>query len=189
MEYLFDIKARRLYNGYIFKKKQVKRDILMDKKTVLETMVEMRELVLPNDANIMGNLLGGRLLHWVDVAGAMAASRHANTVVVTAAIDSVEFSRQVSVGEMIVLKAKLTWVGRTSMEVLVEACSENYLTGETHFTNRAYLTFVSIDINGKPQPVPGLILETEEEKKEYQQALLRREQRLQKRAKSKGECN
>ena len=72
------------------------------------------------------------------------------------------------------------------MEVLVEASSENYLTGETHFTNRAYLTFVSIDINGKPQPVPGLILETEEEKKEYQQALLRREQRLQKRAKSKG---
>ena len=109
MEYLFDIKARRLYNGYIFKKKQVKRDILMDKKTVSETMVEMRELVLPNDANIMGNLLGGRLLHWVDVAGAMAASRHANTVVVTAAIDSVEFSRPVSVGEMIVLKAKLTW--------------------------------------------------------------------------------
>lgn len=101
----------------------------MDKKTVSETMVEMRELVLPNDANIMGNLLGGRLLHWVDVAGAMAASRHANTVVVTAAIDSVEFSRPVSVGEMIVLKAKLTWVGRTSMEVLVEASSENYLTG------------------------------------------------------------
>ena len=161
----------------------------MDKKRVSDTMVEMRELVLPNDANIMGNLLGGRLLHWVDMAGAMAASRHANTVVVTAAIDSVEFNRPVSVGEMIVLKAKLTWVGRTSIEVLVEAFSENYLTGETHFTNRAYLTFVSVDINGKPQPVPGLAFETEEEKRECEHALIRREQRLSKRRKTKMQCD
>ncbi len=184
IEDLFDIKLRGLYN--IYKNTKVKRIKFVDKKSIPDTMVEMRELVLPNDANILGNLLGGRLMHWVDIAGAMAASRHANTVVVTAAIDSVEFEKAVSLGEMIILKAKLTWVGRTSMEVLVEAYSENYLTGETHFTNRAYLTFVSVDTNGKPQPVPSLILETEADKKEYQQAIIRREQRLLNRKKSKG---
>lgn len=156
----------------------------MEKKKISDSQVEMRELVLPNDANIIGNLLGGRLLHWVDVIGAMAASKHAMSVVATAAIDSVEFSKPVRVGEMIVLKAKITWVGRTSMEVLVEAWSENYLTGETHFTNRAYITFVALDENCKPHPVPGIILVNEEEEIEFQRAIKRREQRLLKRNKS-----
>lgn len=150
----------------------------MEMKNISDSMVEMRELVLPNDANILGNLLGGRLLHWVDVAGAMAASRHAQSIVATVSIDSVEFNHPVKVGEMIILKARLTWVGRTSMEVLVEACSENYLSGKTVFTNRAYITFVAVDENNKPHPVPGLILETDEEIKENQEAINRREQRL-----------
>ena len=150
----------------------------MKAKKVSDSKVEMRELILPNDANILGNLLGGRLLHWVDIAAAMAASRHAQSIVATAVIDSVEFSQPVHVGEMIVLKAKLTWVGRTSMEVMVEACSENYLTGEMKLTNRAYLTFVALDKNSKPHPVPDLILETDEEQNEYREAIKRRNARL-----------
>jgi acyl-CoA hydrolase len=150
----------------------------MEGKKVSDSMVEMRELVLPNDANILGNLLGGRLLHWVDIAGAMTASRHAQSIVATAVIDSVEFNRAVHVGEMIVLKARLTWVGRTSMEVMVEAYSENYLSGEIRLTNRAYLTLVALNEKGKPHPVPGLILETDEERNEYNEAIKRREARL-----------
>lgn len=153
----------------------------MDKKRISDSRIEMRELVLPNDANILGNLLGGRLMHWVDIAGAMAASIHAQSVVATAVIDSVEFNEPVRVGEMIVLKAHLTWVGRTSMEVLVEVCSENYLTGNVKSTNRAYLTFVALDDNGKPKPVPGLIIESESDKAEFEEAIKRREQRLLKR--------
>ncbi|MGI6085332.1 MAG: acyl-CoA thioesterase [Acetivibrionales bacterium] len=157
----------------------------MEMKKISDSMVEMRELVLPNDANILGNLLGGRLLHWVDVVGAMAASRHAQSIVATVSIDSVEFNVPVKVGEMIILKAKLTWVGRTSMEVLVEACSENYLTGKIEFTNRAYITFVAVDENNKPRPVPGLILETEDDIRENKEAIKRREQRLLRRNASK----
>ncbi len=149
----------------------------MEKK-ISDSMVEMRELVLPNDTNLLGNLLGGRLLHLVDIAGAMAASRHAQSIVATAVIDSVEFNQPVHMGEMVILRARLTWVGRTSMEVMVEVCSENYLSGELKFTNRAYLTFVALDKDGKPHPVPGLILETEEEKREYQEAIKRRDARL-----------
>ncbi len=147
-------------------------------KKISDSMVEMRELVLPNDTNLLGNLLGGRLLHLVDIAGAMAASRHAQSIVATAVIDSVEFNQPVHMGEMVILRARLTWVGRTSMEVMVEVCSENYLSGELKFTNRAYLTFVALDKDGKPHPVPGLILETEEEKSEYQEAIKRRDARL-----------
>ena len=125
----------------------------MEAKKISDSMVEMRELVLPNDANILGNLLGGRLLHWVDVAGAMAASRHAKSIVATVSIDSVEFKHPVKVGEMILLKARLTWVGRTSMEVLVEVCSENYLSGK-QFLLTEHITFVAVDENNKPVPVP-----------------------------------
>lgn len=158
----------------------------METKKVNDSKIEMRELVLPNDTNLLGNLLGGQLLHWVDIAGAMAASRHAQSIVATAAIDSVDFNHPVKAGEMIILKAKLTWVGKTSMEVLVEVCSENYLTGETKFTNKAYLTFVALDQNGKPHPVPALVLETEEEKTEYDRAQKRRDDRLARR--QEGKC-
>ena len=92
----------------------------MDAKTPKDSQVEMTELVLPNDTNLLGNLLGGRLMHWIDIAGAMAAQRHCNRIAATAAIDSVDFKHPVHVGEMVILKAKVTWVGRTSMEVAVE---------------------------------------------------------------------
>lgn len=156
----------------------------MKLKSPRESMVEMTELVLPNDANMLGNLLGGRLMHLVDVAGAMAAQRHSNRIVVTAAIDSVDFKHPVKAGEAVILRAKVTWVGRTSMEVAVEVFSENFMTGERKLTNKAYLTFVAVDNQGKPVEVCGLLLETEEEKQEYRAAEIRRAERLKKRQQS-----
>lgn len=153
----------------------------MIQKTPDETKVEMTELVLPNDTNLLGNLLGGRLMHWIDIAGAMAAQRHCNMTVVTAAIDSVEFKHPVRVGEMITLYARVTWVGRTSMEIAVDVYSENYHTGERKHTNKAYLTFVGVNSEGIPTEVCGLRLETDEDRKEYAAAQARRDERLKKR--------
>lgn len=150
----------------------------MELKSPKESMVEMTELVLPNDTNLLGNLLGGRLMHWVDIAGAMAAQSHCNRIVVTAAIDSVEFRHPVKVGEMVTLKARVTWVGRTSMEVTVDVFSEDFLTGIKKHTNKAYLTFVAIDNERKPVEVCGLLLETDAEKHEYEEAMKRRTERL-----------
>ncbi len=149
----------------------------MELKTPRESMVEMTELVLPNDTNLLGNLLGGRLMHLIDIAGAMAAQRHCNRIVVTASIDSVEFKHPVKQGEIVILKARVTWVGRTSMEVAVEVFSEN-LMGERKFTNKAYLTFVAVDAAAKPMEVCGLRLETEEDKAENAAAANRRCERL-----------
>ena len=150
----------------------------MKLKTPRESMVEMTELVLPNDANMLGNLLGGKLMHLVDIAGAIAAQRHSNKIVVTAAIDCVDFKYPVKAGEIIILRAKVTWVGRTSMEVAVEVFSEDYHTNERKFTNKAYLTYVAVDSNGKPVEVCGLLPETGDEKREYEAAALRRKERL-----------
>ncbi len=153
----------------------------MNIKSPRESMVEMTELVLPNDTNLLGNLLGGRLMHLVDVAGAMAAQRHSNRIVVTASIDSVEFKRPVKQGQIVTLKARVTWVGRTSMEVAVEVFSEDFMTGEQKFTNKAYLTFVAVDSDCKPIEVCGLLLETDEEMREYEAAAKRRSERLKRR--------
>ena len=154
----------------------------MTMKTPSESMVEMTELVLPNDTNLLGNLLGGRLMHLIDVAGAMAAQRHSNRVVVTASIDSVDFRNPVKQGRAVILRAKVTWVGRTSMEVAVEVFSEDFLTGEQEFTSKAYLTFVAVDSEGKPEEVCGLRPETEEEKQEFEAAIKRRSERLKRRS-------
>ncbi len=147
-------------------------------KTPRESQVEMTELVIPNDTNLLGNLLGGRLMHWIDIAGAMAASRHSNRVVATVAVDSLDFRHPVRMGELVTLKAKLTWVGRTSMEVTVNVYSENVKTGEVIKTNKAYMTYVALDDEGKPTPVPPLIPETDEEKEDYIKAEKRRNERL-----------
>ncbi len=145
------------------------------------SQVEMTELVLPNDTNLLGNLLGGRLMHWIDVAGAIAASRHSNKTVATVAVDSLDFRHPARMGEVVILKAKLTWAGRTSMEVRVEAYAENLKSGRVILTNKAYLTFVALDDEGKPSPVPKVIPETDEEKKDYEEAQKRRAQRLERR--------
>lgn len=147
-------------------------------KSPKESEIEMTELVLPNDTNLLGNLLGGRLMHWIDIAGAMAASRHANGIVATVALDSLDFRHPARMGELLRLKAKLTWTGRTSMEVTVRVYAENIKTGNTIMTNKAYLTFVALDDSGKPTAVPGLLPETDEEKKDYIEAEIRRNERL-----------
>jgi acyl-CoA hydrolase len=146
-----------------------------------ESVVEMMELVLPNDTNPLGNLQGGRLMHWIDIAGAMAASRHSNKVVATVALDNLDFRHPVRAGELVILNAKLTWTGNTSMEVAVNVYAENVKTGNIIQTNQAFVTYVALDDEGKPTPVPRLIPETEEEKKDYIEAELRRVQRLKRR--------
>ena len=134
----------------------------------------MTELVLPNDANTIGNLLGGKLLHYIDIAGALAASRHTEGLVVTMMMDAVEFRLPIKVGNIIELRAFVTWTGTTSLEVAVETFSENQFTGIRQFINRVYLLFVAIDENGQKRPVPPLILETETEKSEFSEGAERK---------------
>jgi acyl-CoA hydrolase len=149
-----------------------------------DSVIEMREMVLPNDTNLLGNLLGGRLLHLIDIAGAMVAQRFSSHIVATVSIDNVDFKYPSRVGNIVTLKAKLTWAGRTSMEVIVNVYTEDFLTGETKFTNKAYLTFVAVDTSGKPTAVPKLLVETEEEKKEFALAEKRHEDRLKRKMES-----
>jgi acyl-CoA hydrolase len=149
-------------------------------KTPSASVVEMTELVLPNDTNVLGNLLGGRMMHWMDIAGGIAATRHSNKAVATIAVDGLDFRHPVRMGEIVTLKAKLTWVGRTSMEVVVRAYAENPKTGAIILTNKAYLTFVALDDEGRPTPVPELIPQTDEERADFQEAEQRRRERLKK---------
>lgn len=146
-------------------------------KTPSASAVEMTELVLPNDTNLLGNLLGGRMMHWMDIAGAMAAFRHSNRAVATIAVDCLDFKHPVHVGEIVTLKAKLIWVGRTSMEVVIRAFGENPMTGKTILTNTAYFTFVALDDQGRPTPVPSLSPESTEEIADYSAAQARRNQK------------
>lgn len=144
--------------------------------------VEMTEVVLPNDANPLGNMLGGRLLHLIDMAAAVAAIRHAGRPCVTASFDSVDFLTPVHVGEACILKAKVTWVGRTSLEVAVDAYAENLLTGQRRHTTTAFTTFVAIDPGtGRPAQVPPLAPETDEERHSFEAGEARRAQRLSRR--------
>jgi len=150
----------------------------MEKKSSRESEVYMSELVLPNDTNLIGNLLGGRLMYWIDIVGALAASKHCRNVVATVQVDSIDFKHPIRKGDMVELRAKLTWVGRTSMEVKVDVYSENLFTGEKRLTNEAYIVFVSIDRFGKPIEVPGLLLESEEEQLDFEKAIERRNYRM-----------
>ncbi len=150
-------------------------------KYMKESQLTMIELVLPNDTNIMNNLLGGRLMHWMDIAAAMAASRHCNSVAVTAEVDDVSFHKPIKLGNIVSLNATVNRAFNTSMEVGVKVEVEDFRTGEKKHSNSAYFTFVCIDsTTGKKQLVPQVIPETDEEKKWYNDALLRRNQRLQK---------
>lgn len=147
--------------------------------------VEMTEVVLPNDANPLGNMLGGRLLHLIDMAAAVAAIRHAGRPCVTASFDSVDFLTPVHVGEACILKAKVTWAGRTSLEIGVDVYAENMLTGQRRHTTTAFTTFVAIDPGtGKPAEVPPLAPETAEEQRFFDEGKVRREQRLARRGRN-----
>lgn len=150
-------------------------------KKMSESQVAMIELVLPNDTNILNNLLGGRLMHFMDIAAAIAASRHCNNVAVTAVVDDLSFHEPIKLGNIVSLKASVNRAFNTSMEVGVRVEVEDFHTGEKKHSNSAYFTFVSIDKNtGHKMTVPQIIPETDEEKKWYEDALLRRNQRLQK---------
>jgi acyl-CoA hydrolase len=139
---------------------------------------EMTEVVLPQDANPLGFILGGRVMHLTDIAAAIAAHRHSRSHVVTASVDYVDFRNPIRVGELIVLKSSVNRAFRTSMEVGVKIFSENFLTGERKHTTSAYVTFVAIDENREPRTVPPLILETDEDRRRYEEAGERRKIRL-----------
>lgn len=148
------------------------------RRSVKASQVEMTELVLPNDTNRLGNLLGGRLMHWIDIAAAIAASRHTNRVCVTASVDELHFLHPVRQGEVVVLQASVNRVFRTSLEVGVHVTTENTLTGERKHTNTAYLTFVAIDEDGTPIVAPPVRPATAIEKRRYRGAARRRQIRL-----------
>ena len=146
-------------------------------RTVASTQSEMTELILPNDTNVLGNLLGGRLMHFIDLTGAMAAYRHARTYIVTAAMDHIDFIQPVHLGNLVTLKSSVNRAFTTSMEVGVKVWAENTQTGVQRHVASAYLVFVAIDKEGRPLKVPELIPETADEKRRYADALLRREHR------------
>lgn len=150
----------------------------IESKYVRESSTEMTELVLPNDTNQLGNLLGGKLMHWIDICAAISAARHSNNVCVTASVDKIDFHHPVRLSEIVILKASVNRVFRTSMEVGVKIFAENYDTGKINHTNTAYLTFVCVDKNGHPFPAPKIIPETETEQRRYEEALIRRGNRL-----------
>jgi acyl-CoA hydrolase len=146
-------------------------------RTVASTQSEMTELVLPNDTNTLGNLLGGRLMHFIDMTGAMAAYRHAHTYIVTAAMDHIDFIRPVHLGNLVTLKSSVNRAFTTSMEVGVKVWAEDTQTGVQSHVASAFLIFVAIDKNGQRVRVPAVIPETPEEQRHYADALLRREHR------------
>lgn len=132
-----------------------------------ETVVVMTELVLPMQTNLLNNLLGGQLMHFMDIAGALSCKRHSGCEVVTVAVDKIEFTKPVKLGEIIMITSKLIWVGRTSMKVKITVRAENPKTHASTMTNTAYFTFVALDDDGKPTPIPPLLPETEEEKSDF----------------------
>ncbi|HKS81125.1 MAG TPA: acyl-CoA thioesterase [Candidatus Acidoferrales bacterium] len=147
-------------------------------KPVSASRSEMVQAVLPNDANPLGNMLGGRVMHLIDMAGALAAHRHSNSHVVTASVDYLDFRTPIRVGEFIVLKSSINRVFHTSMEVGVKVFSENILTGERKHTSSAFVTFVAIDESRVPHAVAPLILETDDDRRRFREAGERRRVRL-----------
>ena len=154
-------------------------------RAVSGSRTEMIELVLPQDANLLGNILGGRVMHLIDIAGAIAAHRHCHRQVVTASVDHLDFLNSVRLGELIVLEAQVNRAFHTSVEVGVEVFSEDFVKGARKHTTTAFLTFVAIDEDGNPQCVPPVIPETPQERRRYREAGERRRVRFAALAKSK----
>lgn len=147
-------------------------------KTVGASRTIMNEIVLPNDTNTLGNLMGGQLLHWMDICAAIASQRHTNRVCVTAAVDNVEFHSPIKLGEIVTLESQVNRVFRSSMEVEINVWAENPRTEERRKCNRAYYTFVSVDDSLKAVAAPQITPETPEEISAYEEAARRRELRL-----------
>ncbi len=138
----------------------------------------MVEVVLPNDANPLGNILGGKVMHLIDIAGAVAAYRHCHSVVVTVSVDNLDFVHPIRVGQLIILRAHVTRSFHTSIEVGVRVYREDFITGERRQTSSAFVTYVALDQQGQPTEVPPVIPHTDEEKQEYREAWARRRHRL-----------
>jgi acyl-CoA hydrolase len=149
-----------------------------------ESATEMVEVVLPNDTNPMGFMLGGAVMHLIDLAGAIAAFRHARALMVTAAVDGLEFLNPIKVGDFILLKARVTAAFTTSLEVEVKVYSEGALTGKRQMTSRAYLTFVTLERDGRRVEIPPLAVDTEEERKLQEAASVRRNEHLARRSRA-----
>lgn len=148
-------------------------------RPVSASKTEMTEIVLPNDANPLGNIMGGRVMHWMDICAAIAAGRHARTPVVTANVDQIDFHRPVRVGAVLSIRASVNYAHRTSMEVGVKIWSEDRASGERSHVASAYLTFVSLDRDtGTPRQVRPVMPETGEEERRHRQAIARRKRRL-----------
>jgi acyl-CoA hydrolase len=143
-----------------------------------DSFVIMSELVLPNDTNTLGNLMGGRLMHWMDIAAAISAQKHCNCPVVTASVDNVSFANPIKLGNLLTIEAKLTRAFATSMEVYLRVWGEDLSAQYKYLSNEAYMTFVALDPNSRPRKVPQLVPDTETELKMFDGALRRRQLRL-----------
>ena len=150
----------------------------MPAKKVSESKVEMTEVVLPSHTNQLGTIFGGQIMAWIDIAGSIASARHARTVCVTASIDALHFVAPVRLGHFVCIYASVNFAGRTSMEIGVRVDSEDPRTGNRTHVATSYLTFVALDHNGRPMSVPPVVAETDDEKRRYRQAQVRRESRL-----------
>lgn len=148
------------------------------KKTPKESFVSMTELVLPNDTNTLNNLMGGRLMHWMDIVSAICGQRHCNNTVVTASVDNISFRQPILLGNVVTLKAKVTRAFSSSMEIKIDVEAEDIPSGKKFRSNSAYFTFVAVDKEGNPVPVPEIEPETDEEKVLFEDALRRRELRF-----------
>ena len=148
-----------------------------------DSATEMVQVVLPNDANPLGFILGGTVMHLIDIAGAIACHRHTRSLLVTAAVDGLEFLNPIKVGDLIILRSRVTCTFTTSLEVEVEVFSEETVTGRRQMTSRAYLTFVAIDRDGRKHAIPPLLIETDEDRRRCEEARIRREERLKRKGK------
>src|SRR5579862_3518709 len=147
-------------------------------KTAHESVIVMTELVLPNDTNVFGNLMGGRLMYWMDIASALSASKHCNAPVVTASVDNISFENPIKLGNVVHIEAKVSRAFNSSMEVHMKVWGEDLTQQYRYKSNEAYYTFVALDPNGKPRTVPELVAETEEEKRVFDGALRRRQLKI-----------
>lgn len=150
----------------------------MEPKKSSDSLVVMTELVLPNDTNVFGNLMGGRLMYWMDIASAMSAMKHCNAPVVTASVDNISFESPIKLGNVVHIEARVTRAFNSSMEVHMQVWGEDLTQQYRYKSNEAYYTFVALDPNRKPRPVPPLTPVTEQEKKLFDGALRRRQVRL-----------
>lgn len=153
-------------------------------KKMIDSSITMTELVLPHHTNQLGNLLGGQLMHWIDICAALSAAKHNNRVCVTASVDRIDFHHPIKLGDAVMLVASINRVFNTSMEVGVKVYAQNFREGTKIHSNTAYLTFVSVDNNGVPVKATKIFPESVDEKRRYEEALARRENRLKTRTKN-----